>query len=156
MGAFRKSLWMIAAVAALPSPALAQEREPVDVCGALGRLIEAARERPAFRSVQRRLAAGEAVMPGFRADGCRVIGRELSCGDHWGRVSFIHWPNLETCRGVTAIAEEPPVGSDPRLRRNNWARVYVAGNLRIEYGMICTTCRGPAPAHFTIGPRRSK
>lgn len=155
MGALRKSLWTIAAVLALPAAAAA--REPVEICGPLGRLIAAAHERPAFRSVQRRLAAGEAVLPGFRADGCRVTGRELSCGDHWGRASFIGWPDLDSCRGVVASGEQPPLVPDPRLHRNSWTRLYRAGNLRIEYGMTCTACRGPAPARFIISvdrPRR--
>jgi hypothetical protein len=158
MRAFRKSLWTIAIVLALPSPAAA--REPVDVCGPLGRLIAAARERPAFRSVQRRLAAGEALLPGFRASGCRVtVGQEVSCGDHWGRASFIHWPNLANCPGVVAVVERPPppAGPDSRHDRNSWTSIHRVGNLRIEQGMNCVTCRGPAPARFIIAfdpPRR--
>jgi len=155
MGTLRKSLWMTAAVAALPLPAAA--REPVDLCGPLGRLIAAARERPAFRSVERRLAAGEAVLPGFRADGCGVSAdRSLSCGDHWGRASFIGWPNLDTCPGVVAVGAQPTLVPEPGSPRNSWTRVYRAGNLRIEYGMDCTACRGPAPARFSIsfGRRR--
>lgn len=148
MGAFRTSLWTIVAVAALPSPA--QAREPVDACGPLGRLIEAARERPAFRSVQRRLAAGEAVLPGFRADGCRVTGRSLSCGDHWGRASFIGWPDLDTCRGVVAVGAQPSRAPEPGRPRTSWTRLYRAGTLRIEQGMDCVPCRGPAPARFII------
>ncbi|HTU09677.1 MAG TPA: hypothetical protein VMG08_02165 [Allosphingosinicella sp.] len=149
---------LAAALVALPAPALA--REQVDVCGPLGQLIAAARERPAFASVQRRLAAGETLLPGFGEDSSRCAvtpGREASCRDSFGRVSFIGWPDLDTCRGVVAVGEQPPLVPDPLNPRRDWTRTYRAGNLRIEHGMTCTSCRGPAPSHFRIfveQPRR--
>src|SRR6218665_3757771 len=135
----------IAVTAPAPPPASSARFRPVRRGGRREAALVCRRiDRPAgtrggaggARWVRRRLAAGEAVVPGFRADGCRVIAdRELSCGDHWGRASFIHWPDLDTCRGITAIGAQPPVVPGPGLVRNRWSRVYRAGSLRIEYGM---------------------
>lgn len=148
MGALRKSLWMIAAAAVLPAPAFAAQDS--GFCDALGRIIAAARERPAFRSVQRRLQAGETIIPGYAAAECRVTAEhELSCGDFtMGRSTFIDWPDLATCPGVTAVPAAAPVNRRPRY---SWTRTYRAGNLRIEQGMSCVPCAGPAPSHFTVG-----
>ena len=60
MGALRKSLWTIAAIAALPAPAMAQ-----DMCASLNRIAAAAREPVPFAS----LADGQLV-PGYHY--CRV------------------------------------------------------------------------------------
>jgi hypothetical protein len=149
MGSFQNSLWTIAAMLALPAPAAAAAEEAPDVCGALARIVASAHERPAFRTVQRRLAAGEAVMPGFAAGDCRVTaGEGLSCGDGWGRASFIGWPELSTCRGVTSVPAAAPVNRRPRY---SWTRIYRARDVRVEYGMTCAPCAGPAPSHFTVG-----
>lgn len=148
MGALRKSLWTIAVMTAVPASATAAETAP-DVCGALARLIASANERPAFRTVERRLAAGEEVVPGFAAGDCRVTAREgLSCRDGFGRSSFIGWPELSSCRGVTALPAAAPVNRRPRY---SWSRIYRAGNVQIEHGMTCLPCAGPAPSHFTVG-----
>jgi hypothetical protein len=161
MGALRKSLWTLAALSALSAlSAPAAAREPVDVCGPVQRLIAAARDRPAFASVHRRLSTGEAILPGFAARGCRAsVGRSVSCIDAWGRASFSDWPDLATCPGVIAVVERPPPPSAPPAwhARNGWNTVFRAGNLRIEQAMSCVPCRGPAPARFIITfdqPRR--
>lgn len=61
MGGLRKSLWTIAAIAALPAPAAAQ-----DMCASLQRIAAAAREPVPFAS----LADGTELVPGYRY--CRV------------------------------------------------------------------------------------
>jgi hypothetical protein len=71
------------------------------------------------------------------------------------RTSFIGWPDLTTCPGLVTVADPPP--PDPAQMPNGWNRVYRAGALRIEYGMHCLRCAGPAPSHFSISfdrPRR--
>ena len=61
MARLRKCLWMVAAVAALPAPAAAQ-----NMCAALNRIAAAAREPVPFASLE----DGRELVPGYRY--CRV------------------------------------------------------------------------------------
>ena len=148
----RKSLWTIAAIAALPAPAAAA-RDGADVCGALGRLVAAARERPAFASVMQRLGAREPVIPAFGAGQCEVrAGEGLFCEDStMARAVFAAWPDLATCPGLTASEEVLMMDPPPPQRRDAWTRVYQADGVWIAYGVTCMTCGGPATRRFSVG-----
>lgn len=78
MGALRKSLWTIAAITALPTPAAAQGE--TGICEALGRIVAAGHEQSPFASVARRLGAREPVIPSLGAEQCEVrTGEGLLC-----------------------------------------------------------------------------
>jgi hypothetical protein len=66
MGALRKSLWMVAAIAALPASAAAQ-----DMCGALSRVAAMLRDPAASDSLTEAARDGGAL-PGFGKDAYRI------------------------------------------------------------------------------------
>jgi hypothetical protein len=143
MGAKRKCLWMIAAIAALPAPAAA-----ADVCTALQRIVASAREPVPFDSVRRAAAAGEIIVPGFRLQECRVSAAELFC--HQRRMSvmaFDAWPNPLPCPGF--VADQP-------IERREWHQdrgyAYTAPGVRIEYWTRCSACAGPGSGYFSARP----
>lgn len=138
MGALRKSLWTIVAIAALPASAAA-----TDVCPALQRIISASRESTPFDSVRRALAGGEVVVPGFLPEECSVTAGAVSC-DHrsMALTQFDDWPDPLPCSGFVALP------TDRRAPRRDWVRGYLAGGLRIEMATWCAMCAGPGATHF--------
>lgn len=147
----RKTLWIAATLVALPASAAAEGQE--DVCGALGRIIAAARENPAFGSVAEQLAARNPVIPDFRAEQCEVrAGEGLFCDvSTMGRAIFADWPDLASCPGVTEAEQVLTMDPPPPRTRNAWTRVYQARNVFIAYGVTCPLCAGPATARFSVG-----
>ena len=147
MGAKRKCLWMIAAIAALPAPAAA-----ADVCTALQRIVASAQEPTPFESVRRSAAAGEAVVPGFLPEDCRISAAEVSC-DHrsMALTQFDAWPNPLPCPGF--VADQP---TQRRAWHRDRAYAYTAGGLHIEYGTYCAMCAGPGSSYFTAGRVRRR
>ena len=150
MARLRKSLWTIAAIVALPAPAAAQE--PPDVCDAIARIAAAARERPPFNSIRRALAAEQAVIPGFEADECSATAEGVSCQGRRFMSAFHNWPDLATCRGVSAV--EPPL---PR-RQGRWPsnRSYRLGRFLIARGVRCPGCAALGPSYFIMRLERRR
>lgn len=89
-------------------------------------------------------------MPGFSAETCSVRpGMQIRCGGFTHRGAFSEWEGIEACPGVASV---PPT---PRRRSRNtaWRRAYIrsdAPGLRLEYGMSCLHCAGPALSGFTF------
>lgn len=140
----------------LPMPAAAAPAaDPDDICGAIARIAAAARERPAFRSVRRVLAAEESVVPGFQADECSVTAAGVECEGRRFRSVFRNWPDLATCPGVSAF--EPRPGLRVRFPSN---RSYRFGRFLIARGVRCPGCAGLGASFFSMtfyrppGPRR--
>lgn len=145
MGVLRTSMWALAAL--MVAPASANAQAAIDVCALLSRIMVYAQERPAFVSVQRRLERGEAVMPPYDAEYCQVtIGKSVSCSAIGSRTIFAGRPDLATCPGIAAVEE--PVS--PSRTSYGWIRVFRVEDLRVEYGLGCLTCAGPATNHFRI------
>ena len=142
----RGTVWMgAAALFAVPAPAAAQ-----DICAALARIAAAARERPAFDSLRRSLAAGEAVVPGFQTGDCS-IDKAISCEDaSFNFRNFDGWPDPLTCPGLTPVA---PNG--PRPGRRDRQHAYLFSGLRIEYGFSCWGCAGGPHSYFHAASERS-
>lgn len=146
MTALRKSLWTIAAIAALPAPAAAQE-----ICNAMNRIVAAARETPRFASVQRALANGEAIVPGFSADRCRADDKGVECSLFQRSDQRVDWRQEISCPGLTQVA--PLAGAETgrtaiirRLGRQT--RVYTGFGLRISLGLDCVGCAMPSTSYF--------
>jgi hypothetical protein len=146
MRALRKCLWAIPVLAALPAPAAAASP---NICGALNRLVAAARESPPFGSVRRALENGETVVPGFAASACRVAAEtDFSCGGmEMGPGPFEDWPDQLACAG---LVPDEPAARPPQAIRRGWARTYRAPGLRIDYGMRCLGCAGPSFSRFIV------
>lgn len=127
---------------------------PPDPCPIFARLLAAARETPAFASVRQALANGEAIVPGFGADDCRVDATTgLSCS-RWsmGSHGFPDWHEPVTCPGLTALPW-------PRTHFNRYRAFIAGGGLMLEYGVRCQGCAGNATSFFRVrfeGQRRSE
>jgi hypothetical protein len=148
MASLRKPLWMIVALAAMPAPAAAQE-----ICNALTRIAAAARETPPFGSVQRRLANGEAIVPGFSADRCRASATEVNCGLFQRSDQRVEWDPEISCPGFTLVQPATggaAAGRRPVRRFGRVGRTYAGSGLRISFGLDCTTCNPPPTSFFTV------
>ena len=145
MASLRKFLSVGLGVMVLPVPAAAsQETAAADVCGAIARIAAAADVRPAFLPIRRALAAGQAIVPGFAAEECRVSRAGIECRGRRYVSVFRHWPDLATCPGVVAF--EPPLPfRQPRYPSN---RSYRLGRFLIGRGVLCPGCRALGPPFF--------
>jgi hypothetical protein len=147
MAGSRNFIWVIVALTAPPGTAAAApgSAPASDPCPVIERLLASARETPAFASAQRALARGEAIVPGFDASDCRVNpGTSFDCSD-WGMGSHgvPRWTEPVTCASLTLITLPP--------RHFNWARAFAAPDgLRVEYGVRCRGCAGPATSYFSV------
>jgi hypothetical protein len=141
-GGFRISSLALTALAALPAPAAAG-----DLCASLNRIIASSRETPPFASVRRGLTNGEAIVPGFAATICEVSATTgIHCSDASMNVgNFDDWPDLGACLGVEALPEP-----SPRPFRRDWTKAFAVSGLRIEYGVECLRCAGPASSLFSV------
>lgn len=137
----RRSLWLVAFLVAAPAPAAAS-----DICAALDRIATASREAPPFASIRRGLAGGEAVVPGFRTEECRVGPAGIACDDISFNVSnFDGWPAPLDCPGLT-----PATPSDRRPGRRDRPHAYALSGLHIEYGFSCWGCAGGPHSYFSV------
>lgn len=125
--------------------AAAETPVPPDPCPVFERLVAAAGETPAFSSIRRALAGGEAVVPGFEPGDCEVAGGAFRCSN-WGMGShgFPDWREPVSCPGLTALPR-------PRQHFRRAFAFAAPGGLRIVYGVHCFQCAGPATAYFRIG-----
>lgn len=129
------------AMFALPMPAAAIAP---DVCGAIARISAAARERPAFASLRRALAAEQTVVPGFAAGECEVAADGIECNEMRSGSAFDNWPDLATCAGVIAYEPRPrPI----RFRSN---RSYRLGRFVLSRGVYCPGCAAVGPSFFIM------
>lgn len=143
----RKFIWAGIGAMVLPMPAAAApEATAGDVCGAIARIAASARERPAFRSMRRALARGQAAVPGFEASECSVTAEGIECREMRHHSVFRGWPDLATCRGVVAF--EPPLPRPQRRYPTN--RSYRLGRFLIARGVHCPGCAALGPSYFTM------
>ena len=128
----------------LPSAAAQPATATANVCGAIARIAAAARERPAFGSLRRALAGGQALVPGFAAGECTVRADGVECQGRYRISAFHNWPELETCPGLVAF--EPPL---PRGQfRWPMNRSYRLGRFLVARGYRCPGCRALGPSYF--------
>ena len=112
---------------ALPAAASAQ-----DLCADLNRIAAAARETPPFASLERALAAGQAVLPGF---GCRVRSepgeaRQLICSRSMAPPELAQAP-------MTALLRDC-LGAEPVRAASPWsAPGFTTADLDILYDSHC-------------------
>lgn len=145
MRRLRKGVWAGLGAIMLPAPAAAAPVDAIpDICGAIARIAAAARERPAFRSVRRALTAGQAVVPGFDAEECSVTVDGVACHARTRRSALREWPDLATCRGVSAFDLPRAQLRWPTNRR------YRLGRFILASGVRCPGCAALGPSYFTM------
>ncbi len=126
MASLRKSLWIVAAIMALPAPAAAQE-----MCAALNRIAAASREPVPFASLE---GGPSSLVPGY--DYCRVeTGTAMRdggvfCNRRLAPKSLIAatvGAQVQDCLGGTSVPQEWPDND----------RVYRTGELVITVESHC-------------------
>jgi hypothetical protein len=142
----RRSLWVVVALATAPMPAAA-----ADICDALTRIAASARETPAFGSVQRALANGEAVVPGFGPQSCHASATGVECGmiGMAARWEQTDWPAAVSCPGFTPM-DPAAIGARPGMRGRDSRRSYAGPGVLVSFGLDCGPCRGPASSFFSV------
>jgi len=147
MKALRKSLWIVAAITALPAPAAASG----EMCAALNRIAAAAQEPVPFASLERSQAS---LVPGY--DHCRVetgtVARAggVFCHQRFAPKSLIAdvvAPQVRECLGAEPVPPE----------RYSNASVFRTADMTISIESRCDErCHVGRIASITIQRRREE